>query len=186
MTLSLEAYTLDTTANISQAERFALPTDPDQLKARTVKLELGAATIPGTAQTIPAGWGVPTDPAAPEGLKGNYLRPGRYKLTYTFPDYDQSQSYSVPLTVTRDFVVLAPVGDVNADLTIIRQNGDEKLMKGRVTDPLGYTAANYEWAGIFKHRTCDVNNDRNINNIDANNIQSDEGVKQYYLPTGYK
>lgn len=185
VTLSLEAYTLDTSAT-TQAERFALPTDPDQLKARTVKLELGAATIPGTPQTIPAGWGVPTDSAAPEGLKGNYLRPGRYKLTYTFPDYDQSQTYSVPLTVTRDFVVLAPVGDVNADLTITRQNGDEKLMKGRVTDPLGYTAANYEWAGIFKHRTCDVNNDRNINNIDANNIQSDEGVKQYYLPTGYK
>ena len=68
-------------------------------------------------------------------------------------------------------------------------------MKGRVTDPLGYTAANYEYAGIFKHRTCDVNNDRNINNIDANNIQVEvagsgnqvnRGVKQYYLPTGYK
>lgn len=185
VTLSLEAYTLDTSAT-TQAERFALPTDPDQLKARTVKLELGAATIPGTAQTIPAGWGVPTDSAAPEGLKGNYLRPGRYKLTYTFPDYDQSQTYSVPLTVTRDFVVLAPVGDVNADLAIVRRSGDEALMKGRVTDPLGYTAANYEWAGIFKHRTCDVNNDRNINNIDANNIQSDEGVKQHYLSTGYK
>lgn len=192
VTLSLEAYTLDTSANIPQAERFALPDDQTLWPDRTVKLELGAATIPGTAQTIPASWG---DPADPDGLNGKYLRPGRYKLTYTFPDYDQSQSYSVPLTVTRDFVVLAPVGDVNADLTVTHRNGDEKLMKGRVTDPLGYTAANYEYAGIFKHRTCDVNNDRNINNIDANNIQVEvagsgnqvnRGVKQYYLPIGYK
>lgn len=192
VTLSLEAYTLDTTANIPQAERFALPDDQTLWPDRTVTLELGPATIPGAVQTIPASWG---DPANPDGLNGRYLRPGRYKLTYSFPDYDQSQSYSKPLTVTRDFVVLAPVGDVNADLTIVHRNGDEQLMKGRVTDPLGYTAANYEYAGIFKHRTCDVNNDRNINNIDANNIQVEvagsgnqvnRGVKQYYLPTGYK
>lgn len=186
--LSLEAYTLDTTAT-TQAERFALPDDQTLWPDRTVKLELGPATIPGTTQTIPASWG---DPANPDGLNGKYLRPGRYKLTYTFPDYDQSQPGSVPLTVTRDFVVLAPVGDVNADLAVVHRNGDEELMKGRVTDPLGYTAANYEYAGIFKHRTCDVNNDRNINNIDANNIQVgsgnqvNRGVKQYYLPTGYK
>lgn len=183
VTLSLEAYTLDTSAKIPQAERFALPGDQTLWPGRAVTLKLGAATTPAAVQTIPATWG---NPANPDGLNGSYLRPGRYKLTYTFPDYDQSQSYSVPLTVTRDFVVLAPVGDVNADLTITRRDGDEKLMKGRVTDPLGYTAVNYEWAGIFKHRTCDVNNDRNINNIDANNIQSDKGVKQYYLPTGYK
>ena len=192
VTLSLEAYTLDTSANIPQAERFALPDDRTLWPDRTVKLELGAATTPTSVKTVPAAWG---DPANPDGLNGRYLRPGRYKLTYTFPDYDQSQTYSVPLTVTRDFVVLAPVGDVNADLTITHRSGDERLMKGRVTDPLGYTAANYEWAGIFKHRTCDVNNDRNINNIDANNIQIEvagsgnqvnRGVKQYYLPTGYK
>ena len=99
------------------------------------------------------------------------------------------------LKVTRDFVVLAPVGDVDADRTVTEAT-DRSLVKGRVTDPLGYLAENYEGAAIFKLRTCDVNNDRNINNIDANAIAADgvtnpksdylEKIQKYYLPIGYK
>lgn len=181
VTISLEAYTLDTSA-ATQAERFALPDDPNDKTARMVTLSLGAASIPGTVRTVPADWGSPTSAQ----LDGKYLRPGRYRLQYTYPDYDASEPGSQELTVSRDLVILSPVGDVDADVQIVRKDGDEKLTKGRVRDPLGYTAANYEWAGIFKHRCCDVNNDRNINNIDANNIRANNGVKQYYLPVGYK
>lgn len=192
-TLSLDAITLDTSAG-TQLVRFGLPTisDPNDptgttqivdTTGRTVTLDLGPAAV-----TVNANW------ADPGG--GQYLRPGRYKLTYSVPDYDYDPADTDPhyLRVTRDFVVLAPVGDVDADLTI--GTTDERLAKGRVTNALGYLAEHYDGAAIFKLRTCDVNNDRNINNIDANAIRADgvtnpksdysEKIQKYYLPIGYK
>lgn len=188
--LSLDAITLDTAAG-KQASRFGLPTIPDpndpgggaqivDTTGRTVTLNLGKAAL-----TVNAGW-----------ADGQNLRPGRYKLTYSVPDYDYDPADTLPhyLTVTRDFVVLAPVGDVNADLAVTVT--DERLVKGRVTNVMGHLAENYDGAAIFKLRTCDVNNDRNINNIDANAIAADgvtnpksdylEKIRKYYLPVGYK
>lgn len=195
--LSLEAVTLNTTAG-QQVERFDLPmvADPNDPggttlipdPARYVTLDLGTA-----ASTVPADW-----------ADGKNLRPGRYRLAYTYPDYNHTATDPHYLTVERDFVVLAPVGDINADLRITTvpsgvstdHTSDEGLVKGRVTAPLGYLAENYEAAAIFKLRTCDVNNDRNINNIDANAIAADgatnpnsdylEKILRYYLPVGYK
>lgn len=192
--LSLDAITLDTAAG-KQTQRFGLPTIPDpddptggsyivDTTGRTVIMDLGPA-----ATTVNAFWSNPGN--------GRYLRPGRYKLVYSVPDYDHDPMDPDPhyLKVTRDFVVLAPVGDVDADRTVTEAT-DRPLVKGRVTDPLGYLAENYEGAAIFKLRTCDVNNDRNINNIDANAIAADgvtnpksdylEKIQKYYLPIGYK
>ena len=62
-----------------------------------------------------------------------------------------------------------------------------ELIQNRVADPLGDTAAASfpDWR-LYRYRVCDVNNDRNINNIDANKLYY--GVDQivpYYKPTDY-
>ena len=115
------------------------------------------------------------------------IRPGRYIIEYSYYDYDGINI----LTASRPLVILRKVGDVNADG--IRDsidlpdtgNGhdaghnDEYAIEDRVTnDPLGYEAGGwdgtketvYPYANIFKYRVADVNNDRNINNIDANQV----------------
>lgn len=125
------------------------------------------------------------------------LRPGRYKLTYTYPDYNYipadpaagTSESGDHLTVTRDFVVLAPVGDVNAD-GVLTGTVDEYLIEKRFSvantdEPaLGYMAYNSD--AIHKLRTVDVNNDRNINDADANAISKGKTVGKFYLPIGYK
>lgn len=221
--LSLEAYTLDNaTAGIDkdapsgQLDRFALPSDPDDLKARTVTIDfLNAADTTKAAVSgdkVTADWAkwyrTPTGELTREAGDDNTLvelRPGRYRLTYTFPNYNDytAPSTSLPedpaapkdvedhLTFTRDFVVLAPVGDVNADISVTTgtTQSDEALLEGRISPNAGYPALgymSYDADAIFKLRTCDVNNDRNINNIDANTIGKGTAVQRFYLPVDYK
>lgn len=148
------------------------------------------------------------------------IRPGRYKMVYTYTDFDGVST----LSVTRDFVILSPLGDVNVDLTrdcegldtdagtagAEDRSSDEYVLKNRIRDPLGYeaqiytrkktgqdgaqyTEEVYPYANIFKFRVCDVNNDRNVNNIDGNLInqnvlQSDEEhdeFNRFYDPVKY-
>lgn len=205
--ISLQAYTLDADADANipggQLERFGLPTDPDMLKARTITfgfLDAGDGTAAVSGDTVRSDWalwyrGADGSLVQTEGAENTLLqlRPGRYQLAYTFPDYNYIKDDPIYgnsyLTVTRDFVVLAPVGDVNADLTVA-DTVDKTLMEGRISPnagypALGYMADNYDYAAIFKLRTCDVNNDRNINNIDANTIREHTTVKRFYLPVGY-
>lgn len=210
--LSLTAYTLDGTVDKdvpgAQLERFTLPSDPDDLKGRTVTfgfqdiLDHTPAASGDTVTDNWAQWYVTKDGELTHEAAGNTLlelRPGRYQLAYTFPDFnfipadpannvEESGDY---LTVTRDFVVLAPVGDVNADLTVSTgvSQSDEALLEGRISPNAGYPALGYmtyATDAIFKLRTCDVNNDRNINNIDANTIKEGTAVEQFYLPINYK
>ena len=179
-TISLTAYTLNIDA-VTQLERFGLPDDP---VAAGCEVTLSRNRLIG--QLVDSTWAV--------GEEGKVnLRPGRYQLAYTYPDYDNAEDNPSFLVKKRDFVVLAPVGDVDADrvLTNIADQStgsDEALMKERVTAPLGYLAENYPDGAIHKLRTCDVNNDRNINNIDANGIRTKKhnGVQKYYLPVDYK
>lgn len=213
--LSLTAYTLDGTVDkdvsADQLERFALPTDPNDLAERTVTfgfLNTVDRTTPAVSgDTVTddwARWYLTPDGELTQEEAGNTLvelRPGRYLLTYSFPDYNHipadpengvagEEHY---LRVTRDFVVLAPVGDVNADLSLTTgvAKSDEALLEGRIAPnkgypALGYLAENYEDGAIFKLRTCDVNNDRNINNVDANTVGKATAVEQFYLPVNYK
>lgn len=167
-TIAVKAITL--TADEALSDRFAGPDPGDEaaVAARTIALSLG-----GAGETVDSGWAAE-----------HALRPGLYELEYTLADYDGTRT----LTVTRPFVILAPVGDVNGDGAVTTgADSDETAVKGRVTAPLGYTAEHYAAAAIFKFRTCDVNNDRNINNIDANTIRAGAArVTNFYLPTGYK
>lgn len=146
----------------------------------------GAGTWPVSSTTEP-------DPANSEQEITTYtqvenIRPGQYVLEYVYTDYNGDS-----LTVTRPLVILSPVGDVNSDGAVDSTRAkaagksaaatDEATLKNRVADPLGYVAGRWEqvstnvWeeavyprANIFKYRVADVNNDRNINNIDGNLI----------------
>lgn len=163
---TVEIALLDT-EKAAQAQRFQGPVGG----GRTVTLDLGAMD----ALTLDAGW-----------EKGNAIRPGVYTLVYEFTDFDGTTL----VQLTRPLVVLGAVGDVNADgaVTAGEQAGtDERILEDRVTDPLGYAGADYPDAELFKYRTCDVNNDRNINNIDANQLGEHKvGIVPFYRPTGYK
>lgn len=137
-----------------------------------------------------------------------HIRPGQYVLEYVYPDYNGDS-----LTVTRPLVILSGVGDVNSDGTVDstrrksndKQPGqtDEAALKNRVADPLGYTAGGwgynaaagaweetvYPRSNIFKYRVADVNNDRNINNIDGNLIdkiaRGQAAAIRFYNPVEY-
>lgn len=109
------------------------------------------------------------------------IRPGVYTLCYTFKDYDGTTD----IVLKRPMIVLARVGDVDANRQA--EHVDGELIQNRVADPLGDTAAASfpDWR-LYRYRICDVNNDRNINNIDANKLYY--GVDQivpYYKPTDY-
>lgn len=210
--ITLTAYTLNAEGE-TQQERFALPVRADYaddeayaaaLALRTVELDLGEARNEqvekpadwslGNIPAVPATPATETTPEIPEvpAVIHNYpLRPGVYALTYTYHDFNWSEDNpDATLSVTRPFVILSPLGDVNADTP----NTDEKvtppsdieLLKNRVADPLGYTAQNYDDAAVFRFRCCDVNLDRNINNIDANALAADKpAAPKLYLPMDY-
>ena len=208
--LYVEAYGLDTEAD-TQTQRFALPFDPaspdltEEQKAALAEREV-VLYRHHPAGGIVEDWYMTHSAEEGEEEEYLYLRPGRYKLIYIIPDYNYIPDYTtgtIPddwtpeegkvLRVERDFVVLAPVGDVNADLettdlngkTTVKTQTDYELVQKRITDPLGYMADNYPDGAIFKFRTVDVNNDRNINNIDANTIREGKGVERFYLTTDY-
>lgn len=127
------------------------------------------------------------------------IRPGRYALKYTYLDFDGAST----LEVYRPFVLLSPVGDVNVDGSRTADSHttgtDEYAVENRVTDPLGYAAGTYDAtsgaektypaANLFKFRVCDVNNDRSVNNIDANqihqNVKDSNPWLRFYKPTNY-
>lgn len=105
------------------------------------------------------------------------VRPGVYELEYVYIDYDGSSE----VVFSRPLIVLARVGDVNLDGEVT--DADAAAFERRVSSPLGYEA-DYAYSQTFALRGCDVNNDRNINNIDANTIRGDT-IQQFYLPVGY-
>ncbi len=116
------------------------------------------------------------------------IRPGVYTLTYSFKDFDGT----TVLTRDRKLVILAAVGDVNADRKVDTVGGekatsDVDYIRNRVSDPLGGDRdADYIYRYLFRMRVCDVNNDRNVNNIDASELKGKgAAVTPFYLPTGY-
>lgn len=138
-----------------------------------------------------------------------HIRPGQYVLEYIYGDYNGET-----LTVTRPLVILPEVGDVNSDGAVDSTRRaaaadkdtvqtDEAVLKNRVADPLGYAAGGWSWnaaasaweetvyprANILKYRVVDVNNDRNVNNIDGNLIdkiaRSNATAIRFYNPVEY-
>jgi len=184
---SMEVELLDTAAT-TQIGRFA-GAHTDGTNVDKITLELGTADTGlvsssqggGTKEEI-SNWWQTTDPETL--VTTTYaIRPGIYEMVYTFTDYDGEQE----LTITRPVVILAPVGDVDANLTT--EKADAALIRDRILDPLGgdrSAESVYTTWRLFRYRCCDVNNDRNVNNIDANKIYygSDE-IVPYYKPTDY-
>lgn len=183
-------------AATTQADRFNGKRTPPSTTVDTVTLDLGKGdkglvTSTEANDYINNWWqhvdenGTVTETYA--------VRPGVYTLTYTFPNYDGQ-----PLTTQRKLIVLAQVGDVNADRDVSNSGSvsDVTYIKNRVTDPLGCmmtpnaNAANavpdYPAWRLFRYRSCDTNNDRNINNIDANQLLKNKSrIVPYYKPTDY-
>ncbi len=200
-------------AETAQADRFVEPAAGEEGRIGW-RIPLGMADQPAVAAGWVQALKRDTDPATGDYLKdtdGNYiyvqkkdpatgepqvdvngapvyetqsiqLRPGVYDMVYSFLDYDGK---TLLTSVTRPLVILPPVGDVNADGTV--DAVDERAVKARVTDPLGYTALGYASGNVFRYRSCDTNNDRNINNIDANVLRAYTGgdILRFYLVTDY-
>lgn len=196
--------TLLNTTGTTQVARFS--------GTNTVTLSMGMSGFKDTAyeswaaQEVQTGTDANGDPVMGKVAVDN-IRPGRYVMEYVYADYDGTE-----IRVTRPFVILAPLGDVNADLAVDNiqmaatagakaETNDEYLVENRVTDPLGWFAGSvsynddgnmYPFANIFRYRVCDVNNDRNVNNIDANELEAyaetevtRKNYPLFYLPTGY-
>lgn len=145
----------------TQAEQFA--------GAGTVTLELGTADVVRVAD-----WWKDKDGTDYSGQ----IRPGIYSLTYTFTDVDGAE-----LTFTRPLIILSRNGDVTLDGGAAG-SPDAAAIEGRLGSSLGHEAAGYPDSRLFLYRVCDANNDRNLNNVDANAIRGGKCVT-YYLPTEY-
>lgn len=133
---------------------------------------IGAASIINTLAT----W---------EQDTGKAIRPGIYALHYSFIDYN-----GATLSFTRPLVILRNLGDVDAD-GMVDTSIDAELIRQRFAQPLGLgddaAAVNYPASdkSLYRYRVLDVNNDRNINNIDANRIKNNGTLTDFYRPVDY-
>ncbi len=98
------------------------------------------------------------------------IRPGVYAITYSFTDAD-----GATLSFQRPLILLSRNGDVN--VSGAADNDDAAMVEKRFSSAFGY-------GDMFLYRVCDANNDRNLNNVDANAIRGGKCVN-YYLPTSY-
>lgn len=191
---------LDDTDGVTQIKRFeGKRTTPPTVDTVTLDLgtgDKGLVTSKKTGDEIKDWWQVKDKDG--KVTETYAIRPGVYKIVYTFVDYDGVTTK----TVERPFIILAPVGDVNADQSVNNDKTDKKndfdYIKNRMKEPLGgmktplVTMTNpvpqpdYPAWRLFRYRCCDVNNDRNINNVDANNILNGKSsIVAYYQPTDY-
>lgn len=130
------------------------------------------------------------------------IRPGVYQLTYTFPDYNDpldtsgAHTYTKTLSFTRPLIILAPVGDVNANLAV--DASDAIALRQRFSILLPVKGTDYALSAngtadslLYTYRILDANNDRNINNVDADMIRrmktfgDPAKLTEFYLPTHY-
>lgn len=129
--------------------------------------------------------------SVPQFAEVKNIRPGIYRLTYTFMDYDGTTR----LSFTRPLIVLAPNGDVNADLSLVTDVKDANALRKRFSaglpldlDDTVYIAADKL---LYRYRIVDANNDRNVNEVDADLIREvttsivDGTLTQFYRPTEY-
>lgn len=195
---SVKVDLLNTAATVTtQWNRFYMddPTAPAQVTLDLGMGDKGLVTSTVTTDVIDNWWQTTDTTGTTPVTTTHAVRPGVYKLVYTFPDYDNT-----PKTVERNVIILSPVGDVNADRGVC--NGpatglpsDVDYIHNRITDPLGgmtgdnpTDASNYyiQWR-LFRYRCVDSNNDRNVNDVDANVILNDKDhIVPYYKPTGYR
>ena len=86
--------------------------------------------------------------------------------------------------VVNDATYAAALGD--AAQTVKPSGSDESIIEKRGYDPLGQDSQGVLDSNVIKFRTADVNNDRDINDIDANALHSAlESIRQFYEPCEY-
>lgn len=174
VTLSLEEYYLLSTST-DQAGRF------DENVLTTNSIELGSA-VAGAGEIGMVRTQEQWNQSGGETLA---IRPGVYRLTYSFTDYDGTTT----LAFTRPLIVLDRNGDVDADGVVT--TGDADLIRERFSQTLGMDAPNYGDSALYRYRMVDANNDRNLNNIDANAVRQAAqtvgavALTEYYLPIDY-
>lgn len=113
-------------------------------------------------------------------LKDLRIRPDCYELKYSFTDFDGKE-----ISVSKPLIVLYPVGDVDVSKQVT--NADKDRIRNRFskdianhTNVILNNVNTYDEGGLlFKHRVCDVNNDTNVNAIDANCIRAG-ALTQFY------
>ena len=191
VTRTLEYVQMDTT-KVTAADRF-------DSTSKTV-INLGSVpavngVIPGETMTITTTNGTTTTTTSYDGMVDfdSYtdIRPGVYKLTYTYKDWDGIND----LKFTRPLIVLSHNGDVNADRTLMT---DVAQIRERFTTALPHMAGGLSDAVytpedklLYCYRIVDVNNDRNINNVDANLVRRiadllpNNKLTEFYRPTEY-
>lgn len=119
-----------------------------------------------------------------EQTNGRTIRPGIYALTYEFVDFDGATR-----SFTRPLVILRHLGDIDAyggrtgaDAEYIRQ----RIVLEHMLADEGAVVNYPDWdKSVYRYRICDVNDDRNINNIDANRIQNEAALTDFYRPVDY-
>lgn len=99
-------------------------------------------------------------------IKNSVVRPGIYKIVYSFTDSDGKEA-----TFSRPFIVLYDKGDVDVDLSV--SDVDYNLLYDRMSNGISHDIirGTEDWCKVYAYRICDVNSDRNVNSIDANNIK---------------
>lgn len=170
----------------SDAASEPVPVDPLDV-TRTIKVakfvdasEPDVATrLSGTADytdTISAGG----ESCVVNTFENGDIRPGVYKLVYSFTDSDGFET-----TFSRSLVVLYPKGDTDDSGAVDTDdyNNLYNRMKNGINAKIFNTRT--DWAAVYAYRICDVNTDRNVNSIDANNIKKNQTFTQFYeeLPT---
>ncbi len=124
------------------------------------------------------------------------VRPGIYRLTYTFVDHiDQEGGEEHTMYFTRPVIILSPKGDVDANIettsNVYVTATDADAVRDRYSASLPLEATNYPQADqlLYRYRILDANNDRNINNIDSNlirrSIATGVSLTEFYRPVDY-
>lgn len=137
-----------------------------------VKMDENAAKpVEAFKQGTPFDWSIEEDGTT----LNKRVRPGVYYLSYEFEDYDGEL-----ITVTRPFIVLYKLGDVNMDGMVA--SADVQAILGRYNNRLPYEELDGYQSNcrLYRYRICDVNNDSNINVGDSNVISDGDTVVEFY------
>ena len=112
-------------------------------------------------------------------LNAERIRPDKYELVYSFADFDGSI-----VSIKRPLILLNTLGDVNNDKQA--DTKDVSRIRNRFSADLANNTnvTGYDVGGLLnRYRICDVNKDRAVNLIDANNIRAKK-IIQFYTNDG--
>lgn len=140
-------------------EKDGSPEDYSEVKQEVIDLPAGDDTI--------------------SELSTRRIRPDHYEIVYSFTDFDGSI-----VSIRKPLILLNSLGDINNDN--VANSSDSDRIKNRFGNNIAnnLNVENYEEGGLLnRYRICDVNKDRAVNLIDANNINKGE-ISPFYINYG--